>query len=197
MNIYIYINSRVSLLNWTLRKVNRKYLDSFEMWCWGSMDISWTDSLKNEEVLLRVKEERNIPRTVKRRLTGLVTSCLKLPSKTHYWRKVRGDENKRKKCKLLLDLKETVRDLKLKEEVLACILRTVCFGRDYGPVIRQNDDAQLFGVMQKVSLASLITFTELGKGRSCWILSMFRSPLRCSSNRAVIADVDRNVKLLN
>jgi len=175
VNICIYINSRVSLLNWTLRKSNRKYLDSFEMWCWGSMEkISWTDRLKNEEVLLRVKEERNIRCTVKRRLTGLVTSCLKLPSKTRYWRKDRGDGNKGKKCKLLLDdLKETVRDLKPKEEVLARILWTFRFGRGYGPVIRQNDDAKSLGVMQEVSQTSLITFTKLGKGRSCRILNMF------------------------
>ena len=43
----------VSHLNWTLRKVNAKYLEMFEMWCWGSKEkISWTDRLKNEEVLL-------------------------------------------------------------------------------------------------------------------------------------------------
>jgi hypothetical protein len=37
--------------------------------------ISWTNPVKNEEVLLRVKEEKNIIHTVKRRkVTGLVTS---------------------------------------------------------------------------------------------------------------------------
>jgi len=43
--------------------------------------ISWTDRVRNEEVLLRVKEGRNVLRTVKGRkegrLTGLVTSCLR------------------------------------------------------------------------------------------------------------------------
>jgi hypothetical protein len=30
------------------------------MWCWRRMEkISWTDRVKNEEVLHRVKEERN------------------------------------------------------------------------------------------------------------------------------------------
>jgi hypothetical protein len=62
---------------WTLRKVDQKYLESFEMWCWRRMKISWTDRVRNEEVLHRVKEERNILHTVKRRkATGLVTSCL-------------------------------------------------------------------------------------------------------------------------
>jgi hypothetical protein len=46
----------------------------FLMWCWRRMEkISCTDFLKNEEVLHRVKEEKNIIRTV--RLTELVTSC--------------------------------------------------------------------------------------------------------------------------
>jgi hypothetical protein len=38
------------------------------MWCWRRMEkISWTDRVRNEEVLHRVKEERNIPHTIKRR----------------------------------------------------------------------------------------------------------------------------------
>ena len=46
---------------WTLRKVYQKYLDSFEIWCWRRMEkISWTDHVRNEEVLQRVKEQRNI-----------------------------------------------------------------------------------------------------------------------------------------
>jgi hypothetical protein len=46
---------------WTLWKVDQKYLESFEMWCWRRMEkISWTNCVRNE-VLHRVKEERNIP----------------------------------------------------------------------------------------------------------------------------------------
>jgi len=42
------------------------------------MEISWTAGVKNQEVLHTVKEEMNIPHTIKEgRLTGLVTSCLK------------------------------------------------------------------------------------------------------------------------
>jgi DNA phosphorothioation-dependent restriction protein DptG len=61
-----------------LRKVDQKYLGSFEMWCWRRMEkISWTDRVRNEEVLQGVKEERNILHTIKKgRLTGLVTSCV-------------------------------------------------------------------------------------------------------------------------
>jgi hypothetical protein len=38
------------------------------MWCWRSIEkISWTDHVKNEEVLHRIKEERKIVHTIKRR----------------------------------------------------------------------------------------------------------------------------------
>ena len=30
---------------------HKKYLESFETWCWRRMEISWTDSVKKEEVL--------------------------------------------------------------------------------------------------------------------------------------------------
>jgi hypothetical protein len=58
------------------RKVDQKYLKSFEMWCWRRLvKISCTDRVKNEEVLRRVKEERDILHGIKRRRpTGLVTS---------------------------------------------------------------------------------------------------------------------------
>jgi hypothetical protein len=53
---------------WTLRKLDQKYLESFEMWYWRRMEkISWTDRVNNEVVLRRVKEERNILHTIRRR----------------------------------------------------------------------------------------------------------------------------------
>jgi hypothetical protein len=45
---------------WTLRTVDQKLLESFKMWCWRMEMISWTDHVRNVEVLLRVKEQRNI-----------------------------------------------------------------------------------------------------------------------------------------
>jgi len=39
--------------------------------------ISWTDHVRNEEVLLRVNEQRNILQEIRiGRLTGLATSCI-------------------------------------------------------------------------------------------------------------------------
>lgn len=34
---------------WILRKVDRKYLETAEMWCWSRKEhICWTDSVENE-----------------------------------------------------------------------------------------------------------------------------------------------------
>jgi hypothetical protein len=58
-------------------EIDQKYLKSYEMWCWRRMEkISLTDHVRNEEVLLRVKEEKNIIHTTKGRLTELVTSLV-------------------------------------------------------------------------------------------------------------------------
>jgi hypothetical protein len=44
---------------WTLQAVGQKHLESFEMWCLRRMEkISWTYHVRNEEVLLSVKELR-------------------------------------------------------------------------------------------------------------------------------------------
>jgi len=44
--------------NSMLRAVNQKQLESFEMCCWRRMEkISWTDHVRNEEVLLQGAEE--------------------------------------------------------------------------------------------------------------------------------------------
>jgi hypothetical protein len=53
---------------WTLQKVDQKYLENFGMWCWRRMmKISWANHVRNEEVLQRIKEERNILQTIKGR----------------------------------------------------------------------------------------------------------------------------------
>ena len=66
-------------VTWTVRKVDLKYVENFEMWWWGWMEsISRTDRVKNEEVLHRIKEERNVLHTIKEgRLSGQVTTCVR------------------------------------------------------------------------------------------------------------------------
>ena len=51
---------------WTLWKVGKKYLKYFEMWCWRRMEVIWTNRVGNE-VLQRVKAERNVLHTLKKR----------------------------------------------------------------------------------------------------------------------------------
>jgi hypothetical protein len=53
---------------WTLCAVDQKLLEIFEIWCCRRMEkISWTDHMRNEEVLLRVKEQRNILHEISKR----------------------------------------------------------------------------------------------------------------------------------
>jgi hypothetical protein len=65
---YIWSIALYGVETWTLQKVDQKYLGSSEIWCWRRMvKISWTNHVRNEEVLHRVKEERNILNTKKKK----------------------------------------------------------------------------------------------------------------------------------
>jgi hypothetical protein len=65
---YIWSTALYGVETWTLRAVDQKHVESFEMWCWRRMEkISWTDHVRNEEVLLRVKEQRNILHEISKR----------------------------------------------------------------------------------------------------------------------------------
>jgi hypothetical protein len=62
---------------WTLRAVDQKHLESFEIWCWREMEkISWTDHVRNEYVLLRVKEQRNILHEIHKRKVSWIGHIL-------------------------------------------------------------------------------------------------------------------------
>jgi hypothetical protein len=51
----------------TLRKADRKYLKSFETWCWRSMEkFSRTDRARSEEVLHKTKDKKNILHTIRK-----------------------------------------------------------------------------------------------------------------------------------
>ena len=63
---------------WTLRAVDQKHLESLEMWCWRRMEkISWIDYVRNEEVLLRVKEQRNILHEIRKRKANWIGHILR------------------------------------------------------------------------------------------------------------------------
>src|SRR5215470_4382960 len=53
---YVWSMALYGAETWTLRATDQKRLESFEMWCWRRMKkISWTDHVRNEEVLLKRK----------------------------------------------------------------------------------------------------------------------------------------------
>ena len=88
---------------------------SFEMWCWRRMDkIIWTNRVRNEEVLHRVNEEKNIINTIKRRTADRICHIMrrKCLSKHFIEGKIEGivdvtGRRRRRRRHLLNDLKET------------------------------------------------------------------------------------------
>jgi hypothetical protein len=75
---YIWSIALYGAESWTLWKVSEKYLECSEMWCWRRMEeIIWADHVRNEEVLHRVKGERNIIHTIKRRKANWIGHILR------------------------------------------------------------------------------------------------------------------------
>jgi hypothetical protein len=110
---------------WTHRKVDQKYVKIFKMWCGRRMEkVIWTDRLRNEEVLHRVKE-KNILHTVKIRKANWIAHMLRRNCLLKYIikEKIKGKlevkERQERKGKQLLDgLTERTECWKLKEEAL-------------------------------------------------------------------------------
>jgi hypothetical protein len=111
---------------WTLRAVDQKHLKSFAMWCWRRMEkISWTDHVRNDDVLLRVKEQRNILHEICKQKANWIGHILRrncllqwvTEGKNQGGIEVTGRQG-RKRRKLLDDLKERRRYSHLKKEAL-------------------------------------------------------------------------------
>jgi hypothetical protein len=61
----------------TLRAVDQKHLEGFEMWSWRKMEkISWTDQVRKEKVLLRVKDHRNTLHEISKRKANWIGHVL-------------------------------------------------------------------------------------------------------------------------
>jgi hypothetical protein len=109
--------------------------------------ISWTDRVRNEEVLHRVKGERNIIHTIKRRKANWIGHILRrncllkhvIEGKLEGRTEVTGRRGRRRK-QMLDGLKEKRRYWELKEEALDRTLWRSRFGRGYGPVVRQTTE---------------------------------------------------------
>jgi len=143
---YIWSIALYGAETWTLRAVDHKHLESFEMWCWRRMGkISWTDHVRNEEVLLRVKEKRNILHEIRKRKATWIGHILRrncllqrvIEGKIQGGIEVTGRQGK-KRLKLLDDLKEMRGYSHLKEEALDRTTWRTRFGRGFGHVVRQT-----------------------------------------------------------
>jgi len=78
MKCYVWSIALCGAGTWTLRATDQKHLESFEMWCWRRMEkISWTDHVRNEEVLLRVKKQRNILHEISKRKANWIGYILR------------------------------------------------------------------------------------------------------------------------
>src|SRR5215470_12099122 len=111
---YVWSIALYGAETWTLRAVDQKHLESYEMWCWRRMEkIGWTDHVRNEEVLLTVKEQRNILHEISKRKANwighiLCRNCLLqqvIEGKIKGGIEVTGRRGRRRR-KLLDDLKE-------------------------------------------------------------------------------------------
>jgi hypothetical protein len=144
---YIWNTALYGAEKWMLRAADQKYLESFEMWCWRRMEISWTDHVRNEEVLLRINEQRNILHDIRKRKANLIghiilrNRLLKqvIEGKIKVEMEVARRGGRRRK-KLLGDLKDRRGYSNLKEEALDRTMWRNRFRGGFGPVVIQNTE---------------------------------------------------------
>jgi hypothetical protein len=139
---YIWSIALYSAKTWILWKLDQKYLETFEIWCWRRMEkIIWMYHENNEAVLHRVKEERNILHTIRRRKANWIGHILRRNCLLSHIieGKIIGTRRRGMRRKQLLDdLTEARRYWKLKEEPQDRTLWRTQFGRGYRPVARQT-----------------------------------------------------------
>jgi len=111
--------------------------------------VSWTDHVRIEEVLIRVKEQRNILHEISKRKAFWIGHVLRRNCLLEWVIEgkikrggVGGIEvtgrRRRRSRKLLDDLKERRGYSHLKEEALDRTKWRARFGRGFGPVVRQT-----------------------------------------------------------
>jgi len=109
--------------------------------------ISWTVHMRNGEVLLRVKEQRNTLHEIRKWKANWICHILRrncllqrvIKGKTKVGIEVTGRRGRRRR-KLLDYLKERRGYSHLKGEALDRTMWRAGFGRGFGPVIRQTTE---------------------------------------------------------
>ena len=148
VKFYIWSMALYDAETWTLRAADQKHLERFEMWCWRRMEkISWTDHVRNEEVLLRVNEQRNILHEIRKRKANWIGHTLRRNCllKQVIEGKIKGEmevtrRRGRRRKKLLDDLNDGRGYSHLKEEALDRTMWRNRFRGGFGPVVRQNTE---------------------------------------------------------
>jgi len=124
--------------------------------------ISWTDHVRNEEVLLRVNEQRNILHDIRKRKANWIGHILRRNCllKQVIEGKIKEEmelarRRRRRRKKLLDDLKDRRGHSHLTEEALDRTMWKHRFGGGFGPIVRENNFAfrwvckQIKGLMSK------------------------------------------------
>jgi hypothetical protein len=107
--------------------------------------IIWTDHVRNEDVLLRVKEQRNILHEIHKRKANWIGHILRrkcllqrvIEGKIQRGIEVAGRQGRRRR-KLSDSLKERRGYSHLKEKAVDRTIWRASFGRGFGPVVRQT-----------------------------------------------------------
>jgi hypothetical protein len=143
---YVWSMAIYGAKTWTIRTVDQKQMERFEMGCWRRMEkISWTDHVRNKDVLLRVKNQRIILHEIRKRKVNCISHFLRrncllqrvTEGKIQGGIEVTGRQGRRRR-KVLDGLKERRRYSHLKEEALDRTMWRARFGRGFGPVVRQT-----------------------------------------------------------
>ena len=116
------------------------------MWCWRRMEkISWTDHVRNEEVLLQVNEQRNILQAIRKRMDNWIGHILRRNCllKQVIEGKIKGEievtrRQGRRRKKLLDNHKDRRGYSHLKEEAVDRNMWRDRFGRGFEPDVRQT-----------------------------------------------------------
>ena len=109
--------------------------------------ISWTDHVRNEDVLIRVNEKRTILHEIRKRKANWIGHILRRNCllKQVIEGKIKGEmevarKRGRRRWKLMDDLKDGRGYSHLKEEALDRTVWRNRFGGGFGPFIRQNTE---------------------------------------------------------
>ena len=108
--------------------------------------ISWSEHVRNEEVLLTVNEQRNILHEIRKRKANWIGHILRRNCllKQVIEGKIKGEmevtRRRRRRKNLLDDIKDRRGYPYLKEEAIDRTIWRNCFGGRFGPVIRENTE---------------------------------------------------------